>query len=356
MKRMKSGILLSGLLTALSTVSAVTPAAQAQNAWKGLCFGQGEVAYAGCDLKNGRSLVFCVPKGQQVQRTNGNPETPRVSFMTYRIVKADGTVELTFPRSRAGSARQFQILSEGYARGARTQITFRRGQYLYRFEDSLIAGAQGQPHDVTLAMAVFKGGKRIANLACRQKAAAPPPPKPVSFVIIPGKSFGPITRNTTLSGLRRIFGARNVQVAMLQPPHGDFPKQRGAVIYKGTSREVEVFFKERTNVIQWVIVGRNDSVWRTNAGIRIGISLAKLERIFGAPFQISPFGRDGGGSVLAGKDVLEAKNLILRVTYPDNMSAADGKVLSSGKPFYSDNPAARRAKLKVHVIWWEVRQ
>ena len=352
MNRMKSGILLGALLTAVAS----TPSAQAQDAWKRLCFGKGEVAYAGCDLKNGRSLAFCIPKGQQVQRTSGSEETPRVSFMTYRIAKADGTVELTFPRTRAGSARRFQILSEGYSRGARTQVSFRRGQYLYRFEDSLIARGQGEPHDVTLSMTVFKGGNRIANLACLQKAAAPPPPKPVSYIIVPGKSFGPITRNTTLAGLRRIFGAQNVHVGMLQPPHGDLPKQRGAVIYKGTSREVEVFFKERTNLIQWVIVGRNDSVWRTKAGIRMGIGLAKLERIFGAPFQISPFGQDGGGSVITKKDMLEAKDLILRLTYPDNMSGADGKVLSSGKPFFSDNPAARRAKLTVHVIWWDVRQ
>ncbi len=166
-------------------------------------------------------------------------------------------------------------------------------------------------------MAVFKGGRRLAFLECRGKVATPPTPTPVSFVIIPGQRFGPITRNTTLAGLRRIFGAQNVRVGMRQPPHGDLPKQRGAVIYRGTSREVEIFFKEGTNLIQWVIVGRKGSVWRTKAGIRIGTTIRKLERIIGAPFQISSFGRDGGGSVSAGKGAPEVKELILRLTWPD---------------------------------------
>ncbi len=329
--------------------------AQAQVAWKSLCSGPDETAYTGCVLKNGRSLAFCIPKGQNLQRTPNGRETPKVSFMTYRIAKADGQIELQFPRQRVGSASQFQIFVMGYSRGARTEIRFRRGQYLYRYEDSLIARAQGQGHDVTHGIAIYKNGARLAFLGCRAKNTLLPPPK-VSFVIKPGQSFGPISRSTTLAGLRRSFGAANVRVGMYQPPHADLPKHRGALIFGGTPREVTVFFKERTNLPQWVIVTRKDSIWRTSDGIRIGTGLIKLERIFGLPFQVSSFNRDGGGSVIAGKDVPEAKQLILRLTWPENLSAADQKALGSGKPFSSDNPAARRAKLKVSVIWWEVRR
>jgi hypothetical protein len=53
------------------------------------------------------------------------------------------------------------------------------------------------------------------------------------YLIVPGKSFGAITARTTLNDLIRIYGRKNVRVGMLQPPHGDFPKQRGAVIHEG---------------------------------------------------------------------------------------------------------------------------
>ncbi len=127
MKHLIFPIGLGVVLGAALIVPQAISQAQAQAAWKRLCIGQDEEAYAGCVLKNGRSLAFCIPKGQTLQRTEGGPQTPRVSFMTYRIAKPDGQMELVFPAGRAGSAARFQILVESYARGARTQISFRRG-------------------------------------------------------------------------------------------------------------------------------------------------------------------------------------------------------------------------------------
>jgi hypothetical protein len=339
---------------ALLFATGVSATAQAQDAWKRLCLAD-ETAYAGCVLKNGRMLAFCVPKGSKVQISRDPPEPPRVAFMTYRIAKSDGRIELVFPAQRAGSAARFRLLNPAVSKGGMFEISVRRGQYRYRYEDSLISRGHGKGHDETHGIAIYKNGAQLAFLHCREKAKTPSTPK-VSFVIKPRQSFGPITRDTTLAGLRRSFGAANVRVGMYQPPHADLPKHRGALIYSGTPREVTVFFKERTNLPQWVIVTRKDSIWRTSAGIRIGTGLIKLERIFGLPFQVSSFNRDGGGSVIAGKDVPEAKQLILRLTWPENLSAADQKALGGGNPFSSDNPAARRAKLKVSVIWWEVRR
>jgi hypothetical protein len=176
------------------------------------------------------------------------------------------------------------------------------------------------------------------------------------YLIVPGKSFGAITARTTLNDLIRIYGRKNVRVGMLQPPHGDFPKQRGAVIHEGTVRAVEVYFKERTNRVERVVVRRGSaSAWRTREGLRTGIGLAELERILGGPFPISSYGRDGGGSIVRGRNAAAIRGLYIRLSYPGKVSRADMLKMSSGKPFMSNNPAARRARLRVTVIWWDAR-
>lgn len=197
----------------------------------------------------------------------------------------------------------------------------------------------------------------LAALAASMVAAAPQAPakSTTPYLIVPGKSFGAITGRTTLRDLMRHFGRHNVRVGMLQPPHGDFPKQRGAVIYKGTVREVEVYFREKTNRVGRVVVSRRArSAWRTKEGLRTGIGLAELERILGGPFPISSYGRDGGGSILRPRRPAAIRGLYIRLSYPEKVSRADARRMSSGKPFMSNDPAARRAKLRVTVIWWDI--
>lgn len=144
--------------------------ALAQDAWKSLC-GGGEEAWSGCTLEDGRSLAFCVPAGEQIQQTQGDYETPQVSFVVYRIAKANGQVEFSFPKSRKGSADRFRVISEGYSRGARTIFAFSNGAYSYKYEDTLIARAQGEGHDITHEMNVWKGDSRVARLRCKPRAA-----------------------------------------------------------------------------------------------------------------------------------------------------------------------------------------
>ncbi len=175
------------------------------------------------------------------------------------------------------------------------------------------------------------------------------------LVIVPGKSFGKITPATKPAGLAGLFGKKNVRTGMLQPPHGDFPEQNGAVVFEGTPKEFEVFFEDGGRRIQWVIAARENSAWRTDAGIHIGMDLAALEKVLGGPVAISSFGTDGGGTVLAGKHPA-LRDLIVRLSYPEDLPAEDGAKLEGGEPFQSSDPAARRANLKVSILWWDIRR
>ena len=177
-----------------------------------------------------------------------------------------------------------------------------------------------------------------------------------NFVIVPGQSFGPIKKGATLAGLLRIYGKANIRVRVVQPPHADFMKQRAAVIYPGTRNEAVAFLSERGNRVESVVVVKRGGRWQTQKGLKVGLGLAEIERRFGGPFAITGFGRDGGGAINTAAANAPARALYVRFAQTSKAPAsqADSAVLEAEKGFRSDHPAARRAKLAVSVIWWDL--
>jgi len=177
-----------------------------------------------------------------------------------------------------------------------------------------------------------------------------------NFVIVPGKSFGPIKKGATLAQLERMYGKANIRVRTEQPPHADFQKQRAAVIFPGTPNEAMAFLSERGNRVESVVVQKRGGKWRTKEGLHVGMGLAEMERVHGGPFAITGFGRDGGGAVNSSVKTAPARELFIRFTPASGRppGAADEAVLNSEKGFRSDHAAARRAGLTVSVIWWDL--
>ncbi len=177
-----------------------------------------------------------------------------------------------------------------------------------------------------------------------------------NFVIVSGRSFGPVKKGATLAGLVRIYGKANIRVRMEQPPHADFQRQRAAVIFPGTANEAVAFLSERGNRVESIVVTKRGGRWRTRKGLRIGLGLAEMERLYGGPFAITGFGRDGGGAVNTVPANAPARALYVRFASSSKTpgSAADAAALEAEKGFRSDHPAARRARLAVSVIWWDL--
>ena len=177
-----------------------------------------------------------------------------------------------------------------------------------------------------------------------------------NFTIVPGQSFGPIKKGATLAALERIYGKANIRVRTVQPPHGDLPKQRAAVIFPGTPNEAVAFLSERGNKVESGVVEKRGGKWRTKEGLQVGLGLAEMERLYGGPFAITGFGRDGGGAVDRTPAKAPARDLFVRFTAASEKpsSDADEAVLNAENGFRSDHPAARRAGLAVSVIWWDM--
>jgi hypothetical protein len=175
------------------------------------------------------------------------------------------------------------------------------------------------------------------------------------FLIVPGKSFGHIKKGATLASIEKSFGKANVQVRTVQPPHGDLPKQRAAVIYPGTPNEATVLLA-KNNRAEAVFIERAGGKWATKEGLRVGLPAEEMEKKYGGPFAISGFGQDGGGAVNREPPKAPVRELYIRFASPEGLKTpdADQAVLNSEKGFRSDHPAARRAKLQVSVIWWDL--
>jgi hypothetical protein len=200
--------------------------------------------------------------------------------------------------------------------------------------------------------------RRLALLAVASALAVSAAPAAAAdkddFLIVPGTRFGPIGKNTTLADLERIYGKERVRVRMEQPPHGDFPRQRAAVIFSGTPDEAVAYLADDGKTVERVVIQNPGGRWRSREGLRIGADVAALEKMLGGPFPISAFGQDGGGAVRESRKTAVARHLFIRLS-PDRkrrISAADEAAMN--RDFRSSHPAARRARLAVSAIWWDI--
>jgi hypothetical protein len=112
-------------------------------------------------------------------------------------------------------------------------------------------------------------------------------------LIVPGQRVGALLKSTPPRDIAKIFGAAAVKYGKV--PMAEGQEAPGAFVHKGTADELQVGFTAKSRRIEYItIVGRN---WRTADGIRIGTTLAELERINGGPFTLSGFDWDYGGIV-----------------------------------------------------------
>ena len=111
---------------------------------------------------------------------------------------------------------------------------------------------------------------------------------------------GPFAKSVTHAGLVKAFGARNV--ALLDVGIGEGETVTASVIFpRDKARRIEVLWideKARRNPAE--IRTGVESQWRTEHGIRRGMTLAEIEALNGRPFKLYGFGFDYGGTRCAG--------------------------------------------------------
>ncbi len=137
-----------------------------------------------------------------------------------------------------------------------------------------------------------------ANEAQPTSQQNPSPSEEHSFLIVPGKGFGPITSQSTKETLIEHFGADQVREESISLIEG-LESPGVAIFPDDPPTRVEVtFFDQGHGTVDLIQTLPGGSLWATADGLTVGTELSELERINGGPFEFTGFGWDYGGQVV----------------------------------------------------------
>jgi hypothetical protein len=175
--------------------------------------------------------------------------------------------------------------------------------------------------------------------------SAPAPAETAADRTFTASRVGAIVKGRTKpEDLVKIFGADNVKLATIHAPGGG-EESPGAFLWQGTDDALELVFSDDSKRITSVsILGKK---WTSKEGLRLGASLATLERINGGPFKFYGFGFDYGGQVTESGPKLKGYTIFLRP------ATRDEKLLerfTGEKQFSSRHPDIKRLNPEIIII------
>ena len=165
-----------------------------------------------------------------------------------------------------------------------------------------------------------------------------------SFVVTPGKSFGPIRETTSRSQVARIFGAKFVEDGELSFPEAACTA--GTVVYAGTENMIEIGWQDQArNRVAFVRTQVGSAgQWTTPRGVRVGTTLRQLVRFAGKPVTFLGFGWDYSGQ-MTWREHGGALEFSLR-SHMDNLP----KAASGDQSVSSDLPGLDLDKFEVAML------
>ncbi|WP_020536714.1 hypothetical protein [Lewinella cohaerens] len=172
-----------------------------------------------------------------------------------------------------------------------------------------------------------------------------------TFLIRPGEGFGDFNDELAKADLMRLLGKNRIAPRAFYLGEGETAP--GLVLYPDSPEEVEVLLDEDGYPIMYRIQ-EEGSEWATKGGLKIGSSLADLEKINGQPFKLTGFDWDYGGTVtnwnggtFADKDFMVVLGYDVDAA---QFTEEDMEQLLGDQEIISTLPALRRYPFKVVTI------
>jgi hypothetical protein len=144
--------------------------------------------------------------------------------------------------------------------------------------------------------------------------------------------------------LARLYGAANVVTQQVHLGEGEH--RPGALIYRGTDNALEVLFSADGKSV--AIVRVKGKAWKTKQGVRLGTTVAELEKINGGPFKFLGFRWDGAGTVVAGGKLPRGVRLAIAAT--KNSETKQASQLDGDREFTSRHPALKNLAAVVSAM------
>jgi hypothetical protein len=160
---------------------------------------------------------------------------------------------------------------------------------------------------------------------------------------------GKISANMTEADLVATFGKNNITIEKEIYANGDVPPFEGLTIFKGKPDELEIAWAEgkKGKKIGIIFIRNKGGQWHTKDGIKVGTTLADLNRINGKSFDFSGLGWDYGGYINDWKKgKLDNMGVSLRLNADGNLPAKyTGEVTVK-----SDEAGLAKAKIAVSEL------
>lgn len=209
--------------------------------------------------------------------------------------------------------------------------------------------AVGLPALACLALLLAASAAQAAqrNHVAQRNQAAPKKPEQVIACT------GPFAKTVTHASLMKAFGANNVAVQSVGIGEGEAVK--ASVIFpRDKARRIEVLWideKRRRNPAE--IRTGVASTWRTEHGIRRGMTVDQIEALNGRPFKLYGFGFDYGGTSLdwnGGALATQAGGCTLTLRFTMREGADNAAVYGREQSFMSDDAGMRKAAPVVDAV------
>jgi hypothetical protein len=167
------------------------------------------------------------------------------------------------------------------------------------------------------------------------------------YTIYPGQGFGHIDGKLDQAALAKLLGKEQVVENEFYIGEGEFAP--GLALYPKSPEEIEVLLNEDDEILAYQIENPAGK-WATKDGLRIGSSIADLEKANGRPFQLTGFDWDYGGTVVSWEGgYFEGKDFYVRLAYNSDLPIAEGDIekIIGDQQIMSSEPALK--KYEVHI-------
>ncbi|MFW6366166.1 MAG: hypothetical protein ACOC2H_06805, partial [Spirochaetota bacterium] len=95
---------------------------------------------------------------------------------------------------------------------------------------------------------------------------------PDKWRIVPGRSAGPITENSTEDGLIELFGKENVKRKKIYIGEGQF--LNGHILFEGSRNECALLWENNlTPPVDRIILSRSGGDWHLENGLSVGTTI-----------------------------------------------------------------------------------
>ncbi|HML08059.1 MAG TPA: hypothetical protein VK430_08045 [Xanthobacteraceae bacterium] len=134
----------------------------------------------------------------------------------------------------------------------------------------------------------------VAQTAPAAKPAAAKPSAPPTRLVV--ACSGPFGRDSSHLKLAMTYETKNLDFGEVEASGG---RAVASILYpKDPKRRLEVWWSNPTNRKDtYLIVINGRSTWTGPGGLRLGLSLAEVEKLNGKPFKLSGFNKDGVAAV-----------------------------------------------------------